>query len=423
MKSDLSVILAIIVLAILSIVFGVMAYLNFKTIDPGDGKPLQAQIDERQNHIDETVRSINDLQVEKDALSEKLAKAQQDATYYSGEGAAYVQAAEARNRLKAEGQAFEDQAKNMGTTVSAGKKKVSDAIQAEITRERTEMEQKVEELTAKKAKVQADTLAKKADFDVAAKRHVQDMNYVKSQLGDAKAILSDLTTREEVRGDITNRIDGHVVLSNVVNNIVVIDIGSGVGVKNGFRFEVFSIEPGKKHVTKAYIEVVKAGPTSSECTVIQRPMVLPSDELTNYVAEQPEFVYNPYSPGGKKTGSAEPMTGGRVVMSGQKINNPIMEGDYVQNPFFEAGRRLVFYIAGSKEMVGERQKSAIRYSAGQIKDVAERYGAKIVDAVDTNVNYVIAQKHPEEDPEYKKAVDLGIPVIFEWELFRFLDNN
>ena len=285
------------------------------------------------------------------------------------------------------------------------------------------MEKTVEADNAAKAKIQAELLQKKAEYDTSLKRHKEDMNYQKSQLGDTKQVLADLTTREEIRANILNRADGKVVLADPVHDIVSIDIGTGVGVKNGFRFEVFSLLPGNKHVTKAYIEVRKAGPTQSECLVIRRPVVMPADELNNYVAPEPEYVFNPYVQSGKKTGSAEPLTGGKVVTTGQSAVNPILEGDYVQNPFFEAARQLVFYIAGSKEMVGERQKSAIRYRWTDIKDAAERHGAKVVDAISTDVNYVIAQKNPQDDPEYKKAVDLGIPVIYEWELFRFLDNN
>jgi len=47
MKSEVGVVLAVIILAILSIVFGVFAYLNFKEIDPGD---------DPKNAMDEKIR-------------------------------------------------------------------------------------------------------------------------------------------------------------------------------------------------------------------------------------------------------------------------------------------------------------------------------------------------------------------------------
>lgn len=428
MRSELGVILSVVLLAILSIVFGVMAYMNYSTLDPGDDpkKKLDAQIEEKRRNIKnlkEGEKGIDDYQLRKDRLSEDIVRLQEQQKYLIFQRQEYVTAHERRMKHKEEGVKYKAQADDMAVKVAAGKKVVSDHIQAEIARLRTEMEKSVEADNAKKAKIQAEVLQKKGEYDTSAKRHGQDMNYVKSQLGDTKQVLADLTTREEVRANILNRIDGKVVLADPVHDIVSIDVGTGMGVKNGFRFEVFTLLPGNKHVTKAYIEVRKAGPTQSECLVIRRPVVLPADDLNGYVAPEPEYVFNPYIQSGKKSGSAEQLAGGKVVMSGQSATNPILEGDYVQNPFFESGKQLVFYIAGSKEMVGERQKSAIRYRWTEIKDAAERHGAKVVDTISTDVNYVIAQKNPQDDPEYKKAVDLGIPVMYEWELFRFLDNN
>ncbi len=233
-------------------------------------------------------------------------------------------------------------------------------------------------------------------------------------MGDTKSVLADLTTREPKPAQILDRVDGHVVLSDIIRNFVTIDIGTGVGVKNGMRFEVFTMRPGNQHLTRAYIEVRNAGVTSSECMVIQRPIVLPEDKLSGYLAKEPEEKYNPITQSGKKGASAEPFVGGRTVMTGQSVDNPIIEGDSIQNPFFDAGHPRTFYIAGSKEVVGERQKSAIRYRWTDIRDAAVRHGAKVVTAIDTSVDYVIAQKNPQEDPEFKKAVDLGIPVIYEW---------
>ena len=54
----------------------------------------------------------------------------------------------------------------------------------------------------------------------------------------------------------------------------------------------------------------------------------------------------------------------------------------------------------------------------------EAYGNKVADAVSLDVNYIVAQKNAKaEDPEFQKGVDLGLPVLYEWELFRFLDNR
>lgn len=425
MKSELGVILMVIVLAILSIVFGVFAYLNFKEID-GNDKPEDAysvRIDKEKQTARELKDQIEEYEGKKQVFSQQITKTLQLGEYYKKQMNEFKVAHEKRLGLAKQGKDFEQLVKDISGVVTKTKTKTLGQVEADITTARTDMEKKLADVTAKKAVIQAEVLAKKNDFQAVGKKHVVEMNYVNSQLGDTKQVLRDLTTREVIHAKILDRADGKVVLADYERNFVSIDLGTGDGVKNGFRFEVFAMLPGNKHVTKAYIEVRDAGEKQSQCVVLRRPVVLPQDSLSGYLASEPEEKYSPIAKSGKAGASAEKMSGGKVVMSGQTLENPIVDGDLIQNPFYEAGVQRVFYIAGSKEVVGERQKSAVQYRWTEIRDAAERYGAKVLPAVDTSVNYVIAQKNPQDDPEFKKAVDLGIPVIYEWELFRFLDNN
>jgi len=207
-----------------------------------------------------------------------------------------------------------------------------------------------------------------------------------------------------------------------VHSLAVIDIGTTVGVRNGYRFEVYTMKPGNKKVVKGYLEVQRANASKSECIIVHRPVLMPKDAFSDYVADQPEEMYSPYQKSGKQDATAAPLTGAsRPTVMGMNPLNPIVEGDLIQNPFFNTKKKLTFYICKA-EMVEAQQKNMIKYRRGEIKSVAEFYGAKVVDAVDADVNYVIVQKKPEDD-QYKKAKDLGIPMIYEWELFRFLDNK
>src|SRR5438067_8166430 len=96
MRSEQGVILSVIVLAVLSIVFGVMAYMNYSAIDPGDdpAKKLDTRIDARRKHITELregVGGVNEYQIKKERLTEDIAKQQQLAAYFSAQREAYVQ--------------------------------------------------------------------------------------------------------------------------------------------------------------------------------------------------------------------------------------------------------------------------------------------------------------------------------------------
>ncbi len=429
MKSELGVILMVILFAILSIVFGVLAYSNFKTIDGNDveADAFGARIEKEKAETRDLEGTIAEYDEKKALYGEKIAKALQLAAYYRSEAVAFRRAHEQRLDMTKSGQAFEQQVKDVASTVAKVKVKTLAQIEAEITQLRTDMEKKVAEDNAKKDKVIEEVRLEKDKFQKLSKGHVEKMNYANSQLGNTKQELKDLTTREVIHAKLRDQADGHIVYSDFDHNICSIDLGTGDGVKNGFRFEVFTMEAGNRHNTKAYIEVVKASEKQSQCVVVRRPVTLPTDPFSSYIGTEPEEKYNPLSKSGKKDYSAEPMIGGITVMTGQTINNPINDGDLIQNPFYDPGHTRTFYIAGSKEIVGGRQKSAIRYNRQEIKDTAERYGAKVSAVIDTNVNYVIQQKifshNPPDDPEFEKAIDLGIPVIYEWELFRFLSNE
>jgi hypothetical protein len=142
------------------------------------------------------------------------------------------------------------------------------------------------------------------------------------------------------------------------------------------------------------------------------------------VATCPEEKFSPYREAGRKGAAIQPLSGPvRVVRWGDQSKNPIQAGDFVENPFFRKGPPLTFYLAGNKELAGGIPKCTIVYPWTQIKRVAESYGAKVADKVDPTLDCVIAQRNPTEDPKYLEAVRLGVPVLYEWELFRFIDQN
>ena len=75
---------------------------------------------------------------------------------------------------------------------------------------------------------------------------------------------------------------------------MVIDIGTAVGVKNGFRFECFAARAGAGKISKGYIQVRRADSSKAECFVIQKMVALPKDAFSEYVASEPEEMFSPY---------------------------------------------------------------------------------------------------------------------------------
>jgi peptidoglycan hydrolase CwlO-like protein len=424
MKSEIGVIVATVIVAIIAIVFGVMAYMNNGTLEgatPGDSK--QAQIDDNQKKVDGLKDQLDLYQAKADKFQGDITQAQADIDQYTKERKNYEDAYTRRTKLVQSGNDFGAKAKELTDTLTEKKTASLTIISNEKRDNAAESAKRLDDLKTLKENAQKETDALTAEFDKRVKSNRAEMNYQKSKLADVNAQLADLTQREPERAFLLDRPDGKVVASDPLLNTVVINLGTGQGVKNGYRFEVYTIRPGAKHKTRGYVEVVKAGETQSQCMVLNYPIEMPVDKLADYVGSAPEEAFSPITQSGQKGTSINRMTETRTVNIGPSKLDPILEGDLIENPFFEFGRTLTFYIAGSKEMVGERQKSAIRYTWLEIKAAAERYGAKVVDTIDTNVNYVIAQKNPQDDPEYRKAVDFGIPIVHEWELFRFLDNR
>ncbi|HYG75915.1 MAG TPA: hypothetical protein VEK08_13005 [Planctomycetota bacterium] len=433
MKEDNGPFIALIIFVILSVVFGFMAYSKHQELygdDPNGSKSKDAEIKRVKDDITRLESEVADYQALAAKLRETIRTEQTRFQTYADQTAEYSSEYERRRQLVTWAENFEKQASELSGTVNKLKNETLTRVNKETTESREKMEKELQEKNTSKEAAIARLRQVKEEFDIDTKKYRQTRNYEQSGLDESKSVLSDLTQREVERADIFREADGQVIVSDAVTNMVIINRGTAAGVKNGYRFEVFTLLPGNQKLVKGYIEVRKAEPSKSECLVVRRPVLLPKDPLSAYVGKDPEELYSPFQESGNKSFTAQPLSGGgRVAMMGQTKDQPIVEGDLIQNPFYAPEKAFTYYIAGSKEMINERQKSAIRYRWTEIKNVIEFYGGKVLTAPDVSVNYVIAQKNPKtegtdaEKAEFQKCVDLGLPVIYEWELFRFLDTK
>jgi hypothetical protein len=432
MKDEIGPLIALIIFVILTAVFGYMAFSQQQQLEgdnPDRSKSKDADILKLKSEIQKLQSDIADADTMQSNLRDNIRKQQALYDYYSDLFGEYGSEYERRRQLVTWADSYEKQAGELSGTVNKLKNDTLSRVNKETTEVREKMEKELQDKNAAKEAAIARLRQEKDAFDVDTKKFRQTRNYEQSGLDESKSVLSDLTQREVERADIFNEVDGHVVFSDPVHGVVVIDVGTAAGVKNGFRFECYAKKPGNQKLVKGYLEVKRADVSKSECLLVERPVLMPKDPLSQYTAKDPEELFSPYQESGKKNFTAQPLSGaGKTVVLGKPKNEPIVEGDCIQNPFFSPGKTFTYYIAGAKEIVNERQKSAIRYRWTEIKNVLEQYGNKVLPVADTTVNYVIAQKNPRdgtdaEKAEFQKAVDLGLPVIYEWELFRFLDSK
>jgi NAD-dependent DNA ligase len=175
------------------------------------------------------------------------------------------------------------------------------------------------------------------------------------------------------------------------------------------------------------IEITKTHPTIAEAVIldaVQREKICP---LTGYVAKNPEEEFSPYaSQGVNKDKVVRLIDAGIEEKPGMEPLDPIVEGDFVTNPFYSRERDLRFVIAGEP----------VSYSAREIRQKIEKYGGIVQDEVGVDTDYLVLGLVPEESAvvhneealaRYKRAVkardtaqQYGIPIMREVELFDFL---
>jgi hypothetical protein len=430
MKEENGPLIALVVFILLSAIFGYKAYDHYKSV-VGDEQnpPMDKKIREHKEKIESIKADIKKANDDIVNLTRSIKEQQDEYSYQEMLFGEYTQEQKRRENLLTVAEKFTGQADELNTKIDKVKNDTLTRVTSEITDVRDRMEREIQVLTADREASLGRQRVLHEEFDTDNKKYRASRNYEQSTLDESKSILTDLTQRDPEHAEVLTEVDGKVVLSDVVHNLVIIDIGTDVGVKNGYRFEVYQMRPGNRKIIKGYIEVKKADVSKSECLLVTRPVALPRDPLSDYVATMPEEGFSPKQESGKKGSSAQPLSGKpKLVVLGNDPKDPIVEGDLIQNPFFNTKKTLSFYIAGSKEIANDRQKSAIRYKWTEIKAVIEAYGGKVFAQPDVGCDYMVAQKSPSEGTdaerdEFTRAKDLGIPVVYEWELFRFLENK
>lgn len=423
--------IALVVFILASILFGVMAWSNYNDIQGTDplgqqgASTLKAEVIKAAKvENEQLVQDIQGLETQISVKRNELRIQVERGEMYEGIQKDYEEAHAVRRKWLDAAGVFARQAKDLGGKVSEEKAKTEAQIRKDEneSRERAEAEKRV--LLEKKDAASSRMTEARKGMDRDDKAFRAQRNYEQAELDELKNRLQALTQREVERANKNVQVDGRVVRSDPTLNLVVINRGSSDGIKAGYRFEVFAVRAGNKKVSKGYLEVKKVEPSISECIIYTKVVALPRDPMSEYIAPEPEYQYSPFQESGKRGSTAQPLSAApKVVTMGMNAEDPIVEGDLIQNPFYSPDKAFTFYIAGDKAIVRGVQKSAIAYQWPHIERVLKGYGANVAVKVDLGVDFIIAQKNPQDDQEYLKAVSLGIPVIYEWELFRFLDQR
>jgi len=222
-----------------------------------------------------------------------------------------------------------------------------------------------------------------------------------------------LVLRRETQWTI--RPDGEVTMVLAPQRMCYINLGSGDGVRPGWRFEVYRRNRGYEFVHKAYIEVRNAHPEWSECIIIDREWILRRCPQCLYQAKFPEERFCPHCTGAQGEGARNLSGQTKVIRKGMNPDDPMQAGDLVWNPFFEKGRPLRFWILGGDGNF---------YSREHIMRTMRRYGAQIDEEMipgRTNCVFVTRILAPEEQQARQTAINKFMISMHEWETLRFLE--
>jgi hypothetical protein len=433
---DVGPLIGLIVFIVLTAVFGFFAFDAYGKITGPDPRNEQGN---GSTHYDAKLRDVQvaieqieselktkrqDIANKRDQIDRLLARQYYAQHLTNGQDGLLEQAYNGRRVLTQSAEQMIKDAGELRGKLTEAKGNVKNTLRTEDSNLRTETDGEIGKLQEQKEASIRRVAADKQAIDRDEKEYRQQRNYQQSTLDESKRQLDYLTSREPERADVQSTPDGEVIEADVVHNTIVINRGTAQGVKNGYRFEVFQLKPGNKKLSKGFIEVRRATVNVSECLILTKPVDMPRDPLSDYVAAQPEEQFSPYQESGRAGSMLQGLSAvPKKTTMGMDVMVPIVVGDYIQNPFFSPDKTFVFYLAGDKTIVQGQQKSAIAYQWPHIKRVIEGYGGKVLDKVDLSVNYMIVQKNPQDDPQYNQGVTYGIPVMHEWELFRFLDQQ
>lgn len=228
------------------------------------------------------------------------------------------------------------------------------------------------------------------DRDKAIKRLQRETKRALGQLETALSLKEDsiaLLIEREIHTLADLEADGAIDHVDEILGLAWINLGSKHGLRPGQRFEVFRFTKGAKRQMKGMVEVRKMTDSQAQC------IILPAVEMRDYDFERTRVLPAEY--------------------------DPIIKGDLIRSPFFEAGINPVIVLVGS----GLKHPLYRNITDGrqQIERLIEKSGASVDKRVSVHTDFVITMQKPESDEGYQQAVQFGVTFIDEDDIYKFLE--
>ncbi|HOX07763.1 MAG TPA: hypothetical protein PK280_15290 [Planctomycetota bacterium] len=217
---------------------------------------------------------------------------------------------------------------------------------------------------------------------------------------------------------------GRILAAAADTRLAVINLGTRVGVKRGMRFEVFQVRYGNRRVHKGFLEVKSTEPEVSTCSILVKEIRLPRCPICNYTAEQSEELYCPRCTAPGSPQAFQRLSGTpKVATVGQSETDPIVKDDLLYNPLFALRPGVRYAVVGEPLQAPVPRPPDDRVTPAlldHIRKTVEFYGGKVVAEVNAETDVVIALRGAKE--AVSRAEEMGIPVVREFEIFRYLEK-
>lgn len=208
---------------------------------------------------------------------------------------------------------------------------------------------------------------------------------LESQVSQAHSRIEDLTKKQTKSFAENSQPDGEVVFADAGLGYAWIDLGRRHGLRRNTRFQVYQFVKGGMQKIKGVIEVRRVEEDMAQCAII----------------EGAEVVH--------------PVTGERLTVPDP--NDPIVKGDMIRNPFFDADEQRNFVFLGSK--LENRY-----YNLQELQRKIEEFGGKIDRDVNIQSDFVIVLGSTDDDAEMQDKIRLatqfGVIFMRESELLEYL---
>ncbi len=207
---------------------------------------------------------------------------------------------------------------------------------------------------------------------------------------------------------------GKILTSDPEHNMAVINLGTRHGAKPGMRFEVFQVRRGNKRVHKGYLEVKTSHPEVSSCAILVNEVHLPRCSICGYTATNVREAYCPRCTRPGTSQGAQRLRDVKIVVLGKSVTDPIVKGDLLFNPFFSPAGVKRYAVSGQPLIMRHRD-----YSVKAIKKAIQFHGNVVDEKLSAKTDVLVALRGGEDR---KRAMELGIKIVYGWQLFRYLDR-